>query len=291
MRVNTPESSASINPTEREPATNKPPLPQGEGWGEGDTNPTPTTPNTADTATAGHSRAVANPAEQDKAGQNKSLPPRRGKARACPEPVEGMGVNTPESSASINPTEREPAANKPPLPQGEDWGEGDTHPTPTTHNTADTAIAGHSRAVANPAEQDKAGQNKSLPPRRGKARMGVKSPESSASINPTEREPAANKPPLPQGEGWGEGESHPTHTTPNTTDNIPSIPSIHVNSLRRRDPDYLIEPLDPVKQAIFDYNSRIESGEYEARRNHSSTNPPPKTGRHTKLALAQITEN
>ena len=58
-------SSESRNPEDHQaasPAT-KPPLPQGEGWGEG----------SADIL-------------------KKSLPPRRGKARACPELAEGMGV-------------------------------------------------------------------------------------------------------------------------------------------------------------------------------------------------------
>ena len=45
------------------PASNKPPLPQGEGWGEGESHPTPTTPNTADTAIAGHSHAEPAPSE------------------------------------------------------------------------------------------------------------------------------------------------------------------------------------------------------------------------------------
>ena len=68
-------SSESRNLEDRQaasPAT-KLPLPQGEGWGEG---------------TAGI--------------LNKPLPPRRGKARACPELVEGMGVKTPTQSPLPN---------------------------------------------------------------------------------------------------------------------------------------------------------------------------------------------
>ena len=68
-------SSESRNLEDREdagPAT-KLPLPQGEGWGEG----------SADIL-------------------KKSLPPRRGKARACPELAEGMGVKSPAQSPSPN---------------------------------------------------------------------------------------------------------------------------------------------------------------------------------------------
>ena len=68
-------SSESRNLEDRQdasPAT-KLPLPQGEGWGEG---------------TAG---ILKNP-----------LPPRRGKARACPELADGMGVNSPAQSPLPN---------------------------------------------------------------------------------------------------------------------------------------------------------------------------------------------
>ena len=68
-------SSESRNLEDRQaasPAT-KLPLPQGEGWGEG---------------TAGI--------------LNKPLPPRRGKARACPELAEGMGVKSPAQSPLPN---------------------------------------------------------------------------------------------------------------------------------------------------------------------------------------------
>ena len=68
-------SSESRNLEDRQaaaPAT-KLPLPQGEGWGEGSAD------------------ILKNP-----------LPPRRGKARACPELAEGMGVKSPAQSPSPN---------------------------------------------------------------------------------------------------------------------------------------------------------------------------------------------
>ena len=68
-------SSESRNLEDRQAATpaTKLPLPQGEGWGEG-------------------SAGIL----------NKPLPPRRGKARACPELAEGMGVKSPEQSPLPN---------------------------------------------------------------------------------------------------------------------------------------------------------------------------------------------
>ena len=68
-------SSEIRNPEDRQAATpsTKPPLPQGEGCGEG----------SADIL-------------------KKSLSPRRGKARACPELAEGMGVKSPEQSPLPN---------------------------------------------------------------------------------------------------------------------------------------------------------------------------------------------
>ena len=64
-------SSESRNLEDRQAASpsTKLPLPQGEGWGEGNDN---------------------------------SLPPRRGKAGACPELAEGMGVKTPTQSPLPN---------------------------------------------------------------------------------------------------------------------------------------------------------------------------------------------
>ena len=70
-----PHSSESRNLEDRQTASPSTmlPLPQGEGWGEG---------------SAG---ILKNP-----------LPPRRGKARACPELAEGMGVNSPAQSPLPN---------------------------------------------------------------------------------------------------------------------------------------------------------------------------------------------
>ena len=69
MGVTEPVSSGMPRSESGGTATSKPPLPQGEGWGEGNDN---------------------------------SLPHRRGKAGACPELAEGMGVKSPEQSPLPN---------------------------------------------------------------------------------------------------------------------------------------------------------------------------------------------
>ena len=69
MGVTEPASNGMLQSESGSTPTSKLPLPEGEGWGE---------------------------------GSDDSLPPRRGKARACPELAEGMGVNSPEQSPLPN---------------------------------------------------------------------------------------------------------------------------------------------------------------------------------------------
>ena len=104
-------SSESRNLEDRQAASpsTKIPLPQGEGWGEG-------------------SAGIL----------NKPLPPRRGKARACPELAEGMGVKSPAqsplpnkaASEHIDPTTSSHPAEHVPAKSGngnpERWGNGAT---------------------------------------------------------------------------------------------------------------------------------------------------------------------
>ena len=120
----------------------------------------------------------------------------------------------------------------------------------------------------------------SLPPRRGKARMGVNIPESSPSKNPTEREngkqnplsphstrhscesrnPAASKSPLsPRERARVRGSEEPQLS--------PSYPSMSATTDEETtfidDLDCYYEPLTPEDQAIFNYQSLVESGEFE----------------------------
>ncbi len=105
--------------------------------------------------------------------------------------------------------------------------------------------------------------SKSLPPRRGKVRTGVKSPESNLLANPAERA---------DGNPAGQGEE--TQNSKLETDNSP---------------DCYHEPLNPDKQAIFDYQTLIESGEYEEGE-ITIRQPTPEDWKAYKYALAHITE-
>ena len=178
--------------------------------------------------------------EDREAAASKSLHPRYGKVRACPELAEGTGVTEPVSngvplseSGGIatsnshhsreirNPENQEAAASsKPPLPQGEGWGEG---------------------------------SDNSLPPRRGKARMGVMVPVSKT---------------LPQSESGDE-----------TTSKSINIEDKNLYDYGHNDPDpsvdYYFEPLNPEEQALFDYEARLESGDFQKGKAPKEPPPPP----------------
>ena len=145
--------------------------------------------------------------------------------------------------------------NNPPLPAGEGWGEG-------------------------PSE--------SLPPRRGKARMGVNIPESSASKNPTERKNGKQNPLSPRERARvkvTENTSHPStaQRTDEAEHDNASSPSCTSMSVLPDDLDFYYEPLTPEDQAIFNYNSLIESGEFEE---GEITFVPPSEAAHRDYAIA-----
>ena len=75
-------------------------------------------------------------------------------------------------------------------------------------------------------EDREAAASKSLHPRYGKIRTGVTEPVSKSLPQSESGDTATSKPPLPQGEGWGEG-SQKTHSSPTSKpDNIPSTPTL-----------------------------------------------------------------
>ena len=111
---------------------------------------------------------------------------------------------------------------------------------------------------------------KSLPPRRGKVRMGVKSPESNLLANTAERAPGN---PATQGE---------------ETEN--SILETQYSILETDDsPDCYHEPLNPDKQAIFDYQTQIDSGEYDEDE-ITIRQPTPEDWKAYEYTLRQIRE-
>ena len=181
--------------------------------------------------------------EHREAAATKSLHPRFGKIRACSELVEGTGLTKPVSKGmplnesgdtatsnshhsreSRNPEDHEAATSKLPLPEGDGWGEG----------TAGIL-------------------NKPLPPRRGKARMGVTEPLSSS---------------LPLSESSDETKSKPDNTEDkNLYDYGQNDPDPSV--------DYYFEPLNPEEQALFDYETRLESGDFPKGEVPKEPPPPP----------------
>ncbi len=170
-----------------------------------------------------------------------------------------------EEAQSEHPTKN------PPLPTGEGWGEG---------------------------------LSESLPPRRGKARMGVTAPTISPSENnaatPT-RHSCESRNPAGQGAGTETtspfvlslSKDEPASSPDNTEDNTSSpsftpmsVPSDEETSLTDddlNDLDYYYEPLTPEDQAIFNYNSLMECGEFDE---GEITFVPPSEAAHRDYAIA-----
>ena len=190
--------------------------------------------------------------EDREAAASKSLHPRYGKIRACPELAEGTGVTEPVSKSlprnesggtatsssrhsreSRNPENQEAAtSSKPPLPQGEGWGEGS---------------AGILKKPLPPR------RGKSLPPAKAGVRMGVMEPVSKT---------------LPLSESGDE-----------TISESNNIEDKNIYDYGRNDPDpaidYYFEPLNPEEQALFDYEARLESGDYPKGEAPKEPPPPP----------------
>ena len=143
-------------------------------------------------------------------------------------------------------------------------------------------------------EDREAAASKSLHPRYGKIRTGVTEPVSKSlprnesgstatsdshhsreSRNPENQEAAtSSKPPLPQGEGWGEGSENPS-----SSKSIPAKEEINLYDYNHNDPDpaidYYFEPLNPEEQALFDYEARLESGDFPEGNAPKEPPPPP----------------
>ena len=143
------------------------------------------------------------------------------------------------SSESRNPEDRQAAspATKLPLPQGEGWGEG----------TAGIL-------------------NKPLPPRRGKARMGVKSPAQSplpnkAATRVNEQDKAIIK---EFKEAMDRGDERAALRAEAKYRRIDVKPEKNIYDYGPNDPDptvdYYFEPLNPEEQAKFDKEDRREHG-------------------------------
>ena len=166
-----------------------------------------------------------------------------------------------EEAQSEHPTKN------PPLPAGEGWGEGPSESLPPHINSSFLRR-----------QESSAGIN-SLPPRRGKARMGVNIPESSPSKNPTERENGKQNPLSPRERARVRGSEEPqlSQSSP------PMSATADDETTFIDDLDCYYEPLTPEDQAIFNYNSLMESGEFEE---SEITFVPPSEAAHRDYAIA-----
>ena len=193
--------------------------------------------------------AIRDQEEREESVAQESLPPRRGKAR--------MGVNIPASSASKNPTERENGKQNP-LSLGER-----------------VRVRGNTPA--------------SSPPQNNEATANRHSCEACPRPRSGSRNPAASKNPLSPRERARVRGAHntPSPSTEQRSDEAKqdntSSPSCTSMSVLPDDLDCYYEPLTPEDQAIFNYNSLIESGEFEE---GEITFVPPSEAAHRDYATA-----
>ncbi len=198
------------------------------------------------------------------------------------------------------------AVLNPPHPWVVGWGVGEISLQRPAPNNA-TIPTRHSHET-NDLEATSPIDNRPLPPR-GRAREGATTPEPNQSKNPDGRGKAELKPPLPRGEGWGEGEISLQRIAPNneavptrhSEDNAPAegrgsdaaegkTENSKLKTQNSPDtPDCYYEPLTPDQQAIFDHQLLIESGDYKE--DEISIVPPTEEAhRNHAIALRQIKE-
>ena len=144
------------------------------------------------------------------------------------------------------------------------------------------------------------GTNNSLPPRRGKARMGVTEPASNGMLQSESGSTPTSKLPLPQGEGWGEGNNESPSSSKSTPaeakyrriDIKTAEKNIYDYGPNDPDPtiDYYFEPLNPEEQAKFDKEDRREHGLTEEEIADYSSMPAPRGMSDPLVQLAEAAE-
>ena len=143
------------------------------------------------------------------------------------------------------------------------------------------------------------GTNNSLPPRRGKARMGVTEPASNGMLQSESGSTATSKLPLPEGEGWGEGSNESPSSSKSTPvqakyRRIDVKPEKNIYDYGPSDPDptvdYYFEPLNPEEQAKFDEEDRREHGLTEEEIVDFSSMPAPRGMSDPLVQLAEAAE-
>ena len=165
------------------------------------------------------------------------------------------------SSESRNPEDRRAASpsTKPPLPQGEGWGEG---------------------------------SNNSLPPRRGKVRMGVKSPAQSPLPNKATTVNEHDKAIIKEfKEAMDRGDERAALRAQAKYRRIDVKPEKNIYDYGPNDPDptvdYYFEPLNPEEQVKFDKEDRREHGLTEEEIADYSSMPAPRGMSDPLVQLAQ----
>ena len=174
------------------------------------------------------------------------------------------------SSESRNPEDHQAAtpATKLPLPQGEGWGEG----------TAGIL-------------------NKPLPPRRGKARMGVKSPAQNPLPNKAATVNEHDKAIIKEfKEAMDRGDERAALRAEAKYRRIDVKAEKNIYDYGPNDPDptidYYFEPLNPEEQAKFDEQDRREHGltDDEPATNPSANQPSPKDATDSLASIKQAAE-
>ena len=163
------------------------------------------------------------------------------------------------SSESRNPEDLQGVTENPHLPQGEGWGEGNDN---------------------------------SLPPRRGKARMGVTEPVSkSLPQTKSENVPAADRKAIIKEfkESMDRGDERAALRAEAKYRRIDTKAEKNIYDYGPNDPDptidYYFEPLNPEEQAKFDKEDRREHGlKDDEAANNGSANPPTPNGTAESLA-------
>ena len=202
--------------------------------------------------------------EEDRqtAAAQKSLPPRRGKSLPPAKAGVRMGVTEPVSKSLPQSESGDTATSKPPLPQGEGWGEG---------------------------------SDNSLPPRRGKARMGVKSPAQSPLPNKAATVNEQDKSIIKEfREAMDRGDERAALRAEAKYRRIDVKPEKNIYDYGPNDPDptidYYFEPLNPEEQAKFDEEDRREHGLTEEEIADYSSMPAPRGMSDPLVQLAEAAE-
>ena len=223
--------------------------------------------------------------EDREAAASKSLHPRYGKIRTgVTEPVSktlprnksgGTATSSSRHSReSRNPEDHEAATSKPPLPQGEGWGEG-------------------SAGILNNPLPPRRG--KSLPPAKAGVRMGVKSPEQSLSPNKTATVNEQDKAIIKEfREAMDKEDERAALRAEAKYRRIDVKAEKNIYDYGPNDPDptidYYFEPLNPEEQAKFDEEDRREHGLTEEEISDYSSMPAPRGMSDPLVQLAEAAE-